>query len=475
MKLTSCGAAEEVTGSCHLIEAGEHRILLDCGLIQGRRKDEARNREPFPFDPRSIDAVVLSHAHIDHSGRLPLLIKQGFRGPIYTHFASADLCKILLKDSASLNERDVEYENRRRERRGKPPISPLYRQEDVEQTIRQFQSVDYRQTTRLNDSIAFTFHDAGHIIGSAMVELDLSEGEQHCKLVFSGDLGHRSAPILRDFHTLEQADVVMLESTYGNRLHRSWADTFEEMGEVMDIVKHSKGNVLIPSFAVGRSQNLLYLMARNRDNWDIDRWQIFLDSPMAIEATEIYLRYVNLYDKEATSFWQEHGPDLSMPNLHFSRTPDESRRINRIRAGAIVIAGSGMCNGGRIRHHLKHNLWRRESHVIIPGFQSYGTLGRKLVEGAKYVKLWGEKVKVEATIHTIGGLSAHADQQGIVDWYASFRNRPPAFMVHGESAAMEELGRRIRTELDGTATVARAGQSYDLLAVAAGRHSSLVR
>nr|MBX2886175.1 MBL fold metallo-hydrolase [Granulosicoccus sp.] len=257
MKLTSCGAAEEVTGSCHLLEVAGKKILLDCGLIQGRARDEARNRDPFPFDPAKLDAVVLSHAHIDHSGRLPILVKDGFKGPIYTHSASRDLCKTLLLDSAYLNLRDTEYKNKRRLRQGKRPLEPLYELDDVEKTLSLFKSVDYQQSQKVTDDISFTLYDAGHILGSAMVELKLQENGVHRTLVFSGDLGHRGAPILRDFHMLKKADVVMLESTYGNRLHRDWSETFAEVSEVVEKVKHGKGNVLIPAFAVGRSQMIM--------------------------------------------------------------------------------------------------------------------------------------------------------------------------------------------------------------------------
>ncbi|MBX2824237.1 MAG: MBL fold metallo-hydrolase [Gammaproteobacteria bacterium] len=463
MKLTSCGAAEEVTGSCHLLEVAGKKVLLDCGLIQGRPKDEARNRDPFPFNPADIDAVVLSHSHIDHSGRLPVLIRDGFNGPIYTHPASRDLCRTLLLDSAYLNLRDTEYKNKRRARSGKPPLEPLYSIEDVEKTLNLFRAVDYQTPQKISDDISFTLYDAGHILGSAMVEMKLQENGEHRTFVFSGDLGHRGAPILRDFHYLKKADIVMLESTYGNRLHRDWSATFDEVSEVVDAVKHSKGNVLIPAFAVGRSQMIMYMLARHQQSWGIDHWQIFLDSPMAIKATKVYLDHADLYDETATEFWREHGPDLSMDNLTFTSTSEESMKINRIKSGAIIIAGSGMCNGGRIKHHLKHNLWRKESHVIIPGYQAYGTLGRKLVDGAKSVRMWKEKIRVAATIHTVGGLSAHADQQGIMDWYANFENRPPALMVHGEVDVMKALRKRIRKELGGSAHVARAGRSIDLI------------
>ncbi len=463
MKLTSYGAAEEVTGSCHLLEVGNRRVLLDCGMIQGRRKDEARNRDRFPFDPATLDAVILSHAHIDHSGRLPILVRYGFSGPIYTHAASADLCKTLLKDSAYLNERDTQYQNKRRARKGQSMLQPLYTQDDVEETIKLFKKVDFNSRTKVCDELEMTLHHAGHILGSAMVELDLNEKGQQRTVVFSGDLGHRGAPILKDFTVLNKADFVLMESTYGNRLHRPWEDTLEEVKGIVEEVRNSKGNVLIPAFAVGRSQMILYTFARNFHEWGLDRWKIFLDSPMAIEATKTYMKHVQLYDDEAAEFWRENGTSLAMPNLTFSRSAEESQKINKMKSGAIVIAGSGMCTGGRIKHHLKHNLWRKESHVVIAGYQSHGSLGRRLVEGDETVKLWGEKIKVEATIHTVGGLSAHADQQGLMDWYAAFEGRPPVLLVHGEPKSMDVLADRIRDELGGRALKAKAGKSTDLL------------
>lgn len=463
MKLTSYGAAGEVTGSCHLVEVGDVRVLLDCGLIQGRKKDELRNHDPFPFEPAMLDAVVLSHAHIDHSGRLPILIRQGFKGNIHTHEASADLAQILLKDSAYLNQRDVEYRNKRRARKGKPPLTPLYEQADVEETLTRFEPHRFGEKTQIAPGVSMTLHDAGHILGSAMVELELSEGSETRTLVFSGDLGHRGAPILKDFTRLKKADFVLMESTYGNRLHRSWDETFEEVSHIAEALKGTTGNVLIPAFSVGRSQMILYMFARYFEEWDLGRWKIFLDSPMAIEATDLYMRYTRLYDETAAAFYEEKGALLDMPNLVFSRTADESRAINRMESGAIVVAGSGMCTGGRILHHLKHNLWRKDSHVIISGYQSHGSLGRKLVEGAPFVKLWGEKVRVAATIHTVGGLSAHADQEGMLEWYSHFEGRPPVLLVHGEQSAGDALAQKLRTDFGARASVAVAGKTTDLL------------
>jgi len=296
-----------------------------------------------------------------------------------------------------------------------------------------------------------------------MVELVLKEGSETRKIVFSGDLGHRGSPILRDFHMLEDADLVLMESTYGNREHRDWSETLAEVSEIASTVTATRGNILIPAFSVGRSQMILYTMARYFDEWNLDRWKIFLDSPMAIEASEVYLKHTSLYDEEAAEFYKKNGPLLSMPNLKFSRTADESRAINAMPSGAIVVAGSGMCTGGRIIHHLKHNLWRPDAHVIIAGYQSPGTLGRRLVNGDDTVKIWRERIKVRATIHTVGGMSAHADQDGMMTWYGNFKNRPPVLLVHGEKSSMKVLAKKLRKELGARAAPAKRGKSTDLL------------
>ncbi|GAB4508003.1 MAG: MBL fold metallo-hydrolase [Sulfuricaulis sp.] len=438
------GAAKEVTGSCFLVRCGDRQLLIDCGLIQGAPADEVRNRAAFAFDPRAIDAVILTHAHLDHSGRLPLLVKAGFRGPIYTHRATHDLCQIMLKDAASLNEKDAEHENRRRERQGRRPVEPLYSRQDAEKAMRQFQTLEYAAEQKILPEMRLRLQDAGHILGSAIVELWLEEKGTRRKLVVSGDLGHAGAPILRNPEVVHEADLVVLESTYGDREHRSWEETLTELGEVLRAAQQSQGNILIPAFAIGRSQELLYFLKRHNREWGIDHWTVFLDSPMAIEATEVYGRHWKLFDAETSQRRKKDGDPFSMPNLHFSRTAAQSMAINRVRTGAIVIAGSGMCTGGRIRHHLKHNLWREQCHVIFAGFQARGTLGRQIVDGTQTVKLWGETIRVAARIHTIGGLSAHAGQSGLLEWYRNFERRPAVALVHGEPKPMEALADGLR-------------------------------
>jgi metallo-beta-lactamase family protein len=443
MKITFLGAAREVTGSCYLVNSNGRNILLECGLIQGAPADEARNREPFAFDPNAIDVVILSHSHIDHSGRIPLLVKAGYRGPVYTHRASRDLCRIMLKDSGFLNEKDVEWDNRKRQRRGEPLLEPLYTMADAQTAMGQIKGVQYGERKRLFPGCSFRLNDAGHILGSSIVELWLEENGQQRKIVFSGDLGHHGAPILRDPTPIENADLVLMESTYGNRLHRGWQETYDEIGEVLSNSEASRGNVLIPAFAVGRTQELLYLFEKYYKEWGLSKWQVFLDSPMAIQATEVYARHAALYDEEAAELWQRQREQRLLTNLHLTRTANQSMRINRMRSGAIIIAGSGMCTGGRIRHHLKHNVWREHSHIVIVGFQARGTPGRALVDGATHINLWGEKIVVRAAVHTIGGLSAHADQDDLVHWYRKFTDRPPLVLVHGEANAIAGLEARL--------------------------------
>jgi len=463
MELEFFGAAGEVTGSCHVLHVNGRLVLLDCGMIQGSAADSARNREPFPFDPTAVDAVVLSHAHIDHSGRLPRLVREGYRGPIHTQNATRDLCRIMLRDAAYISEKDAEWENRKRERKGLDLVEPLYSVADAEACLELFEGMPYEERREILPGVSVRFVDAGHILGSAIVELWLSENGVERKLVFTGDLGHSGKPILRDPVVVESADLVLMESTYGDRNHRDMAATLEEMHEVVGEAGRARGNILIPAFAVGRSQELLFFFAKYYDDWNLKHWKIFLDSPMAIEATEVYARYSNLYDKEAAELWQENKQTPLLPNLFFSRSPEESMVLNTVRNGAIIVAASGMCEGGRIRHHLKHNLWRKECHIVIVGYQAVGTIGRALVDGARYIRLWGETVKVAATIHTVGGLSAHADRRGLSSWYGHFRNRPPVWLVHGEPAAQQGLVEQVEADRGVTPTIAAPGDRLDLV------------
>ena len=447
MDISFYGATREVTGSCFLLQADGHRILVECGLIQGSSEHERHNRDPFPFAPDEIDAVVLTHAHLDHSGRLPLLVKQGYAGPIFTHRATVDLCDIMLEDAAYLNEKEAERENRRRNDEGREPVTPLYTRDDASQTQALFVPLEYGQKTEIRHGVWLTLRDAGHILGSAITELDLREGGKRHRLVFSGDLGHRGAPILRDPETVESADLVVMESTYGDRQHRPWKETWKEMGEIISGARSGQGNILVPAFTVGRTQELLYVFSRHFEEWGLSDWRIFLDSPMAIRATDVYDRHAKVYDARARQWHAESREAFQLPNLSFSETAEDSMQINEIESGAIIIAGSGMCTGGRIMHHLRRNLWREGAHVMIVGFQARGTLGRSLVDGAESVHLWGEEIEVNAHVHTVGGLSAHADQESLVQWYRQIGGRPRVALVHGEPEAMDTLGQRLRSEL----------------------------
>jgi len=464
MQLQILGAAGEVTGSCYLIENAGRRVLLECGLKQGSRRDEQENRADFPFDPKSLDAVILSHAHIDHSGRLPLLVQRGYRGPVYCHRATRDLCRVMLRDSGFLNEKEAMWENRKRERKGLARIEPLYSMADAERSLKYFRGLGYERRQSICPGVEIRLLDAGHILGSAIVEIWLDEGGQRRKIVFSGDLGHHGAPILRDPSPVTEADLVLMESTYGDRRHRGWTETIEEFAEIFAACRAARGNILIPAFAVGRSQELLYLMNRHHREWGLEKWRVFLDSPMAIQATGVYRKYGSLYDREARDLWRNSARRKLLPNLHYMRTTQQSMSLNTIRSGAIIVASSGMCTGGRIKHHLKNNVWRKECHIIVTGFMARGTPGRALVDGARSIRLWGEAIRVAATVHTIGGLSAHADQAGLRKWFGSFEGCPQLILVHGESRAATAL-QDLLARSDGVdASVAVPLQKIDLLA-----------
>jgi metallo-beta-lactamase family protein len=451
MQLEFFGAAGEVTGSCHILRVAGRQLLLDCGMIQGDHDAPARNRLPFPFDPTTIDVVVLSHAHIDHCGRLPLLVKRGFRGPIYTNKACADLVPILLRDSANLAMRDAERER----------VSPLYDLEDVETTLRLLQPIAYDTRRELLPGVTVQVREAGHILGSSSIEVWVSEGGEQRKLVFSGDLGQYDTPILKDPFAFESADLVLMESTYGNRQHRGREDTERELGGILAQAQRDGGNVIVPAFAIGRSQELLYLLAKHYGEWHLARWKIFLDSPMAIAASRVYWNNPDRFDEETTSLRESFRGMPPLPNLVLSESADDSRAINHVRSGALIIAGSGMATGGRVLHHLKHNLERTECHVVIVGFQAPGTLGRQLVDRAPEVRIHGQRVRCLAQIHTLGGLSAHGDQADLLRWYDSFAGRPPVYLVHGEVPSSEGLAEKLR-EHGAVATVACPGLKIDL-------------
>ncbi|MEY4642018.1 MAG: hypothetical protein RLZZ227_2012 [Pseudomonadota bacterium] len=456
-KLTFLGAAQQVTGSCYLLETPTlGRVLLDAGLRQGGDLGDVDIGEPLAFAPESIDAVILSHAHLDHSGLLPTLVHQGFQGPIYCTKATARLLDIMLNDAAGLYERDFEYENLRRLRRGAKPLKPAYTKRDVHKVLGMCEPIRYGECLPLGDGASLCFHDAGHILGSAIVEVKFQEGGHTRTLVFSGDLGKRDSVLMQPPATLEQADLVLMEGTYGNRNHRPERETVEQFEAVLHETWEKKGNVLIPAFAIGRTQEILFHLGRLHNAGKLDNWQVFLDSPMAIDVTGIYESCADLLDPEdGQRLKASYGASLKhfLPSLRYAATPDESRAINRVDHGVIIIAGSGMCTGGRIRHHFKQRIWNSRNTIVFAGFQARGTLGRRIVDGAERIHMFGDEFVVRARVETLGGFSAHAGQSELIDWIAQFKNQPRVMLVHGEPTALETLAqrlwedRRIHTEI----------------------------
>ena len=446
-KLTFYGATEGVTGSAYLIETEKSTILLECGMVQGKREEEKRNKEPFPFEIGKLDAVVLSHAHLDHTGRVPKLVADGYSGPVYMTYPTRELLEILHHDAASLQERDAEWENKRRRRAGKKEIEPLYTTEDVDEALKLYEGFRYDHRENVAAGIDVCFREAGHILGSAIVELFITENGRERKLVFSGDLGNSHAALLRDPETIESADILLMESTYGDRDHRPIDETLAEFEEIISDASKNGGNIIIPSFAVGRTQEIIFYLGKMYQEGKLKQQAIYLDSPMAIAATEVYHRFQNVFNTEdmaSINTSRSHSLHSFLPVLRYSRTTEESMLLNKIESGVIIIAGSGMCNGGRVRHHLKHNLWRRNAHVIIVGFQAIGTPGRALVDGAKTFRVVGEEIAVKASIHTLGGFSAHASQSQLVEWASHFKKPgPKLFLIHGEENAKLALKEKL--------------------------------
>jgi len=463
--LTFLGAAREVTGSCHLLESTETpvRFLLDCGMHQGGDATDRIKREDFQFDPASLDGVILSHAHLDHSGLLPKLANQGFEAPIYCTEATRDLLEILLWDAHGLYTKDLERDNLKRARRDEPPEPPAYTEKDVEKVITLCQTQRYRQPVKISPSSTLTFHDAGHILGSAIVELEIVEAGNARRLVFSGDLGKRNSVLMNDPAELYEADLVMMESTYGNRDHKSEENTLEEFAQILSNTWDRNGNVFIPSFAVGRTQELIFYLGQLHHQGLLDNWQVFLDSPMAIQVTRVYDRWLKILDSDDVKQLSDvHRSTLEefLPTLNLCVTSAESMEINKITSGALVIAGSGMCTGGRIRHHFKHRIWRSENTLVFVGFQAQGTLGRILVDGHRKIRMFGDEFVVKATIETLGGFSAHAGQQGLIDWFTRFRDAEHRILVHGEEKAMSALSEKLRLEHGITCTMPALGERY---------------
>lgn len=444
------GAAQEVTGSCHMLESPVFgRILLDCGMHQGGNSVNRIQDDNFLFSPTTIDAVVLSHAHLDHSGMLPKLVHQGFEGPIYCADATADLLKVMLLDSVGIYLGDLARENRRLARKGKPPLEPQYGEEDVLKTLDLCQTKAYQQPFTLIDNAQVTFHDAGHILGSAIVELKFKEKGQSKTLVFSGDLGNKDAVLMKDPTVLAEADIVLMEGTYGDRNHRPIEDTVDQLKEILHDTHKRGGNIMIPAFAVGRTQELLFYLGQLHQQGELANWQVILDSPMAIEVTKVYDNWFASLDKKEIEQGTPSAHSIIkdfIPRLFLSVTPENSMAINKINKGAIIIAGSGMCTGGRIRHHFKQRIWDSRNTIIFCGFQAHGTLGRLLVDGKKSIKLFNDTYVVKAQIETLGGFSAHAGQSELIEWLANFKSTPRVVLVHGDPEALEGLSQKLWRE-----------------------------
>ncbi|HOP73784.1 MAG TPA: MBL fold metallo-hydrolase [Bacillota bacterium] len=475
MEITFCGAAGTVTGSCFMIETDRGvRFIVDCGMYQGSKEIRRFNQEPFQFDPEKLDFMILTHAHIDHSGLIPKLCKSGFKKPIYTTKATAELCKISLRDSAHIQEMDTEWRNRKRLRKGEPPEEPLYTVQDAEASLEYFYSYHYQEIFEPAPGVKVRFQDAGHIMGSAIAEIWITEDGDTVKIVFSGDLGQKNQPIIKDPTVISEADYVLMETTYGNRLHEDSGNKAELLKDVILQMVRSGGNLVIPAFTIGRTQDLLYHIKTLLLRKEIPRIPVYIDSPMAVSITEIYREHPGYYDEQMLAMLMAGESPFEFEGLHFVRTVEESKRLNETANRSIIISANGMCESGRILHHLKHNLWRPDSHILFSGYQAEGTLGRRLLEGAKVVKIMGEEINVQATIHSIDGFSAHADQAGLLEWLSGFVKKPRGvFLVHGEPDVAREFAAKIQQQLNIPVQIPKQGESFQLNATAHLAHMHL--
>jgi metallo-beta-lactamase family protein len=440
IRVSCLGGVGTVTGSNYLIENPQgKKVLVDCGLFQGGAQMERRNWEDWAFDPKGISTLFLTHAHIDHSGRIPKLVKDGFQGRIITSPPTAELCEIMLLDAANIQEMDAEWQSRRSKRKGGREVIPIYTKEDAEASLKLLSPVERDQIIQVEPGIKARLRNAGHILGSSVLELWMEDGETTIKIVFSGDLGKKDQLIVQDPHEIFDADYLFLESTYGDRVHRTFEDSKRELLEAIQYSVSRGEKVMIPAFAVERTQEILYVLGEFHREGLLPDVPVYLDSPLAIKATQIFRKNKMYYDDEARSIVSKGYDPFDMPNLQFTENTAESMAINERAGSAIVIAGNGMCTAGRIKHHLKHNLWREGASLVIVGFQAKGTTGRRIVDGAKEVKIFKENVAVKAKVFTIGGFSAHADQNDLIAWARNFESKPQVFLVHGEPKASETL------------------------------------
>lgn len=473
MNITFLGATKTVTGSNFLVEGAGKKFIVDCGMYQGSTKDEMKNSEPFLFDVNEIDFMLLTHAHIDHSGRIPKLYNEGYRRPIYATKATCDLCSIMLPDSGHIQEMEIEWRNRKRKREGKEALPPLYTAADAIKSMEIFKPIKYDEIIEIDPNIHVRFNDAGHMLGSSIIEVWVNENGEEIKTVFTGDLGNNDIPLLSSPTMIERTDYLVMESTYGGRLHNRNDDKAKMFLNIVSYTLEKGGTVVIPSFAVGRTQEILYELNNLKEQQDDEKFKkeyeklmsapVYVDSPLAISATEVFKENMDLFDEETQEIMKRGDNPLEFPGLKFTRTADESKELNEKNEPSIIISASGMCEVGRIKHHLKHNLWNPNSTILFVGYQAPGTLGRKIVDGAKTVKIFGEEIAVNARIEYIEGYSGHADQEWLMNFIYSYINKPKhIFLVHGEPEGQLTLKNKILEELNIPVTIPEYGETYEL-------------
>lgn len=470
MNIRFLGAVKGVTGSSHLISFNNKNILLDCGMYQG--KDDDLNLEEFEVNPADIDCLLLSHSHIDHSGRIPLLVKDGFKGKIYCSKPTYNLCEIMLIDSAHIQETEAEWKNKKAQRQGKKLVEPMYTQSDAMESLKYFEPVQYDQIINISEGLTVKFNDAGHILGSSIIEMWYDDGNEIIKIVYSGDLGMQEKPLLKDPSIIEKADYVIMEATYGDRIHDNIEQRTEELINIILKTAKRGGNVIIPSFAVGRTQELIYELNKYYDSHldqmgtrenELKKIPVYVDSPLATKATEVFKQNANVFDQEARSYILKGDNPLEFDNLHFTQSADDSRALNFSKEPKIIISASGMCEAGRIKHHLKHNLWRKESSIVFVGYQAEGTLGRKIMDGEKIVKVLGENINVKAEIYNVEGFSGHADKIALLEWLKGFKEKPKTvFIVHGEKEAKINFAKEVKEKLGLNSIIPEYNVVYDI-------------
>lgn len=473
MKITFLGAAKTVTGSNFLVEAAGKKFLVDCGMYQGKATEEKENEDPFLFNVNEIDFMLLTHAHIDHSGRIPKLYNEGYKKPIYATKATCDLCKIMLPDSGHIQEMEIEWRNKKRKREGKKELPPLYTAEIATKSLDLFKSVKYDEIIEIDENIKVRFNDAGHMLGSSIIEIWVTENNKIEKAVFTGDIGNNDIPLLASPTMIESADYLIMESTYGSRLHMRNDDKAEMFLNIVSETLDNSGTVVIPSFAVGRTQEIVYELNKLKENTDDEEFikkyktlmsvPVYVDSPLAISATEIFRDNMDLFDDDVKEEMEKGDNPLEFPGLQFTKTSDESKALNESNKSSIIISASGMCEVGRIKHHLKHNLWNPKSTILFVGYQAPGTLGAKLVNGEKRVKIFGEEIAVNARIEYIEGYSGHADQEWLLNFVYSFIKKPKhIFLVHGEEESQTVLKEKIIETTGISVTIPDFGETYEL-------------